>query len=152
MTVVSNDVKKDILTNLIEPSYKADIKNNLRLKKFFKRAGLTFETLSKLFVGIASIVSFASGIYKYESLSFLAGSTSVVSLVLLQYSSYSYRESKKITIEINDMLQKLNLETITVCTGSEPNGSENGSDAYQQGDGQTPLSPVTTTIPQVKII
>ena len=148
--VVSNDVKKEILTHLIEPSYKTDIKNNLRLKKFFKNAGLTFETLSKLFVGIASIVSFASGIYKYESLSFLAGSTSVVSLVLLQYSSYSYRESKKITIEINDMLQKLHLETITICTGSEPTGSENGSDGYQQGDGQTPLSPVTTTIPHLR--
>ena len=144
MTIISNDVKKDILTNLIEPSYKADIKNNLRLKKFFKRAGLTFETLSKLFVGITSIISFASGIYKYEILSFLAGSTSVVSLVLLQYSSYSYRESKKITLEINDTLKKLNLETIIVYNGSEL-GSENGV------DGQTPLSPLTTTIPQVRI-
>ena len=144
MTIISNDVKKDILTNLIEPSYKSDIKNNLRLKKFFKNLGLTFETLSKLFVGITSIVSFASGIYKYQILSFLAGSTSVISLVLLQYSSYSYRESKKITLEINDTLKKLNLETIIVYNGSEL-GSENGV------DGQTPLSPLTTTIPKVRI-
>ncbi len=111
--VVSDCVKKDILNELIEPQYKQDIKGTIMLSKKFKRFGLVFETLSKLFVGIGSVLSFAAGIYKYEMVSFLAGTTSVVSLVLLQYSSFSYRESKKLTMELNDILKKLDITTLT---------------------------------------
>ena len=107
---ISEELKRDILINLIEPSYKADITSSLKLKKKFKFFGLTFESMSKLFLGISSITSFASGIYKYQLLSFFAGTTSVISLVFLQYSSFSYRESKKITNEINNTLKKLNIQ------------------------------------------
>ena len=116
---ISDELKKDILVNLVEPTYKSDIKINLNLKKKFKFFGLTFETLSKLFVGFSSIASFAAGIYKYEIISFVAGTTSVISLVLLQYSSFSYHESKKISNELNSMLKKLNIESINTDNISE---------------------------------
>ena len=106
---ISDELKRDILINLIEPNYKSDISSSLKLKKKFKLVGLTLESLSKLFLGISSVTSFASGIYKYQLLSFFAGTSSVISLVLLQYSSFSYRESKKITNEINNTLKKLNI-------------------------------------------
>ena len=102
---ISEELKKDILVNLIEPNYKSDITSSLKLKRKFKLFGLTFESLSKLFLGISSVTSFASGIYKYQLLAFFAGTTSVISLVLLQYSNFSYRESKKITSEINNILK-----------------------------------------------
>jgi hypothetical protein len=111
---ISDDLKRDIILHLVEPNYKSDISSSLKLKKTFKNLGLTFETLSKFFVGVSSITSFASGIYKYQVLSFIAGTSSVVSLVLLQYSSFSYRESKKITTEINNTLKKLNIDTIPI--------------------------------------
>ena len=57
-------------------------------------------------------MSFSTGIYKSGLLSFFAGTSSVISLVMLQYSSYAYRESKKNTAEINNLLSKLNIETI----------------------------------------
>ena len=106
---ISEELKRDILVNLIEPNYKSDISSSLKLKKKFKLVGLTLESLSKLFLGISSVTSFASGIYKYQLLAFFAGTTSVISLVLLQYSNFSYRESKKITAEINNILKKLNI-------------------------------------------
>ena len=109
---ISDELKRDILINLIEPNYKSDISSSLKLKKKFKLVGLTLESLSKLFLGISSVTSFASGIYKYQLLSFFAGTSSVISLVLLQYSSFSYRESKKITNEINNTLKKLNITQI----------------------------------------
>jgi len=110
---ISNNIKQEILTNLIEPSYRCDISNNLELKKYFKKVGFIFENLSKFFVGTSSILSFSSGIYKYKSLSFLAGVSSVISLILIQYSTYAYRESKKVSIEINDALSKLHIETLS---------------------------------------
>jgi hypothetical protein len=36
MATISEQVKKDIVISLIEPSYKNDIKRNLKLKKLFK--------------------------------------------------------------------------------------------------------------------
>jgi hypothetical protein len=137
MANISQSVKHEIIVSIVEPSYKTDIKRNFRLKKLFKNMGLTFEILSKLFVGITSIISFASGIYRIEVLSFLAGTTSVVSLVLLQYSSYSYRESKKITAEINDIFKKLNMDTII-----EPSDTSNLDNSSDHGSGDQPITPL----------
>ena len=111
---ISDNLRNDILLNLVEPQYKNDIIRNLKLRKKFRKYGLIFETLSKFFVGMSSIVSFSSGIYKYQILAFIAGTSSVVSLVLLQYSSFSYRESKKLSFELNEILKKLNITTFNI--------------------------------------
>jgi hypothetical protein len=133
---VSETLKKEILTTLVEPQYKNEIKVYINLRKKFKNCGLLFETMSKLFVGISSIMSFASGIYKYEIMSFLAGTTSVISLVLLQYSSFSYRESKKMTTELNDILKKLDITTLNVENLSTADSLEN----IQIDQPNTPIS------------
>ena len=115
---ISDNLKNDILVNLVEPQYKSEIIRNLKLRKRFKTSGLCFETFSKFFVGLSSVMSFASGIYKYEIMTFLAGTTSVVSLVMLQYAGFSYRESKKLGIELNEVLKKLNITQLNLDTGS----------------------------------
>jgi len=122
---VSDQLKNDILVNFVEPQYKNDIVRNLRLRKKFKNYGLFFETFSKFFLGVSSVVSFASGIYKYQVLSFLAGTSSVISLVLLQYSSFSYRESKKLSMELNEILKKLNISTFNIENISNADSLEN---------------------------
>jgi hypothetical protein len=122
---VSEQLKTDILVNLVEPQYKNDIVRNLKLRKKFKNYGLCFETLSKFFLGMSSVVSFASGIYKYQVLSFLSGTSSVISLVLLQYSSFSYRESKKLSMELNEILKKLNISTFNIENISNADSLEN---------------------------
>ena len=122
---ISENLKNDILLTLIEPNYKNDIIENLKLRKKFKQYGLFFETLSKFFVGVSSVMSFSSGIYKYQIMSFLAGTTSVLSLVLLQYSSFSYRESKKLSNELNSILKKLNITTINIDNGSIADSLDN---------------------------
>jgi hypothetical protein len=122
---ISDNLKNDILVNLVEPQYKNEIIRNLALRKKFKNLALVFETLSKLFVGVTSVMSFASGIYKYEVMSFLAGTSSVVSLVMLQYASFSHREYKKITIELNDMLKKLDIATLNMENGSTTDSLDN---------------------------
>jgi hypothetical protein len=132
---ISDNLKNDILVNLVEPQYKNDIIRDLRLRKRFKNYALLFETFSKFFVGVTSVMSFASGIYKYEVMSFLAGTSSVVSLVLLQYASFSHREYKKITIELNDMLRKLDITTLNM---------ENGSTTESLDNIEQPLTPINT--------
>ena len=121
---ISDNLKNDILVNLVEPQYKNEIIRNLALRKKFKIFALVFESLSKLFVGVTSVMSFASGIYKYEVMSFLAGTSSVVSLVMLQYASFSHREYKKINIELNDMLKNLDITTLNMENGSTTDSLE----------------------------
>ena len=122
---ISDNLKNDILITLVEPQYKSDITRNLMLRKKFKNYALCFETLSKFFVGVTSVMSFASGIYRYEVMSFLAGTSSIVSLVMLQYASFSHREYKKITIELNDMLKKLDIATLNMESGSTTDSLDN---------------------------
>ena len=122
---ISENLKSDILVTLIEPSYKSEITQNLKLRKKFKNYGIMFESLSKLFVGISSVMSFAAGIYKYEIMSFLAGTASVLSLVLLQYASFSYNENKKISLELNSILKKLNIVTINIDNASTTDSLDN---------------------------
>ncbi len=111
---ISDTLKSEILITMIEPNFKSDITRNLKLRKRFKGFGIYFETMSKFLVGVGSVLSFASGIYKYNVLSFVAGTTSVLSLVLLQYSSFCYKESKKMTLELNEILRKLHIPTMNV--------------------------------------
>jgi hypothetical protein len=129
---ISDCLKNDILVTMIEPNFKSDITRNLKLRKKFKACGICFETTSKFLVGVGSVLSFASGIYKYDILSFIAGTTSVLSLVMLQYSSFCYKESKKMTLELNEILKKLHMPTINI-----DNTSSVGS--LDQNDPQTPI-------------
>ena len=59
-------------------------------------------------------------IYKIQILTFLAGTTSVISLVLLQYASFSYRESKKMASETASLLKKVNF-----CENNYPETNSN---------------------------
>ena len=122
---ISEHLKNDILVNLVEPQYKNDIVRNLKLRKKFKWYAIFFEVASKFFVGISSIMSFSTGIYKYQILSFLSGTASVISLIFLQYSSFSYRESKKISLQLNDILKKLNITTLNIDNNSMTDSLEN---------------------------
>jgi len=109
---ISTKVKDEILTELVEPCYKTDIKELINERKFWRKTGNYFESASKVFIGASSIVSFASGIYNYQLLSFFSGTTGVLSLVCMQFSSYSYNESKERTSKLNKLLDKLKIETV----------------------------------------
>ena len=113
-TSISIEVKQTIMKECIEPSYINDIKSIIRGKKCWKICGQIFETLSKIFVAIGCILSFSSGYYKNDQLSFLSGSVSTISLAMLQFSSFSFKENKKQSQELNILLNKLGLDALPV--------------------------------------
>ena len=71
---VSEIVKQKIMDELVEPCFYKDIKALMSERTIWRKSGNVFETLSKLFVGAASILSFATG------LNFWSGTSSVLSL------------------------------------------------------------------------
>jgi hypothetical protein len=110
MTDVKPDTtfKEHITLNLIQPNYVEEIQTSIKGRTRWRSVGMFFETASKLFLGIGSVLSFASGVYNNQNMSFISGSITTLSLVCLQYASFSYKESKESTTELNILLQKLN--------------------------------------------
>ena len=100
------------MTELIEPSYFTDVKEMLEDRKSWRNIGDHFSTISKIFVGLSGVFSFASGNFQNQNFSFIAGTISVLSLVCLQFSSYALKESKRKTDDLNKILTKLNISNI----------------------------------------
>jgi len=131
---ISSELKGIIMREFIEPNYKETVKENLELIKYFRRFSLAFESVSKLLVGMGSVISFSSGLYNNRLLSFVSGTVSVVSLVFLQYSTYASKESKKHISELNQLLKQLNIEPL----------SEHGSDNVSMA-----CTPISIRIPDL---
>ena len=70
-------------------------------------------------VAIGGILGFSAGFYHDDTLSFVSGSVSCMSLALLQIASFSYKENKKQGDELNILLKKLNLDTVPLMPRSE---------------------------------
>lgn len=136
----SSSLRKNIMTELIEPSYYTDIKEMLEDRKYWRHVGDNFSTISKIFVGLSGVFSFASGNYQNVNFSFIAGTISILSLVCLQFSSYSIKESKRKTEELNNILSKLNISTIPIFEkNTEYDKIENKDDdeKYEKDDKDT---------------
>ena len=111
---ISDDTRIYIIDKLVEPYYKNIIKNTIDGRSCWRKSGIAFETISKIMVAFGSILSFSAGFYHDETLSFISGSISCLSLAFLQLSSFSYKENKKQSEELNILLKKLKLDTIPV--------------------------------------
>jgi hypothetical protein len=136
---ISDDTRVYIIDELIEPYYKNVVKNTLNARQCWRKTGIAFETISKIMVAFGSIISFSAGVYEDQTLSFVSGSISCLSLAFLQFSSFSYKENKKQSEELNILLKKLGLETIPVLERSAvPQGK---TTAGQQSHTQPPPPP-----------
>lgn len=122
MENISEESKIKIVKTLIEPSYNESISENLILMKHFRRAGTIFETLSKIFVGAGSVLSFSAGVWDDKILSFVSGTVSVLGIVFMQFSGSAYKESEKNNIELNTILSSLNIKPVAdeLATTREP--------------------------------
>ena len=111
---ISDETRIYIIDKLVEPYYKNIVNNTINGRLCWRKSGIAFETISKIMVAFGSILSFSAGFYHDETLSFISGSISCLSLAFLQLSSFSYKENKKQSEELNILLKKLKLDTIPV--------------------------------------
>lgn len=107
-------LKEKILTTLVEPSYYTDVNETIRGRKCWRVSGHVFESFSKILLAVSSVLSFAAGVYDDKILSFVAGTLSTTSLACFQFSLYSMRMHKKNSLELNQLLEKLNIESVPI--------------------------------------
>jgi hypothetical protein len=110
---VSDETRNEIFKQ-VEQNYKDDVNEMIYGKKCWRQTGITFETISKITVAIGGVLSFSSGYFNSNVLSFISGSISVVSLALLQFGSFGFKQSKKRANDLNILLKKLDLDTVPV--------------------------------------
>jgi hypothetical protein len=107
------------IPNVIDENYKMEIKGFLQSRATWRTIGMSMETISKIMLGVSSILAFATSIYPCNTnLSFASGSVSTLSLVFLQFANFSFRESKLSTNNLNVLLQKLHEEPVPELQGS----------------------------------
>ena len=130
---ISHNTREFIVDKLVEPYYKDMVKTTISGKKMWRNIGISLETASKVMVALGGIFSFSAGVYSSETLSFVSGSISCMSLALLQIASFSYKENKKQGDELNILLKKLNLDTIPSMPRSEDQSamSQSRESAYR---------------------
>ena len=139
------DFKEHIVNNIIKPGYKKEIEDYSYNRVMWKKRGMRFETTSKIFIGFGSIASFAAGVYGYQTLSFVSGAISTISLVFLQYANFSYKESKKSHNDLNNLLENIGIKKLPeVSTGVQDDGgmmSKKATFHSGPGSGLTPAKP-----------
>ena len=127
-------LKEKILKDLVEPSYFIDVNETIRGRKCWRISGHVFESLSKILLAASGVISFAAGVYDDKLLSFVAGTLSTVSLATFQFSLYSLRMHKKNSLELNQLLDKLNIDTLPIfeVTKTSNENLQNQIDTFTQ--------------------
>jgi hypothetical protein len=135
---VSEEVRKEIFRE-IEDHYKTDIRKMIKGKICWRRTGLTFETMSKITLAVGGVLSFSSGYFNSNILSFVSGCVSVMSLSLLQFGSFGFKQGKKQADDLNILLKKLDLETIPVLE-DDPDSLMNANEQKALEKGLHPMA------------
>jgi hypothetical protein len=115
-------LKEQILKQLVEPSYYTDVNETLRGRKCWRVSGHVFESVSKILLAVSSVLSFAAGVYDDKLLSFIAGTLSTTSLACFQFSLYSMRMHKKNSFELNQLLEKIDIEGVPIFSSFQEKG------------------------------
>lgn len=132
-SVLSDEVKRKIMNELIETNYYLDVKDTISARRKWRKSGHIFETTSKICLAMSSIFSFSSGFFQNPYYSFLAGSMSTISLASLQFSSYCFRQSKKNTDELNIVLKSIGIHSFpSPVTNEIENDTTNKNDTNKE--------------------
>lgn len=111
--------KNQILKEYIEPAYKRDVKNSLGWRYRWRQIGNCVECIAQFFILISTLLAFAAGYEDDRLLSFLSGGSMVISLGLVRYSNYSFKESKERTQELNKILHHLHMKNIPMIVQND---------------------------------
>lgn len=110
---MSEDTAQKIFRELIEPIYYRDIEESLGNRRFWKRMYHLCEGLSRLFLGVATVLSFANAVFSdILVLSFSAGSMNVMAIVFQQFATFSMKGHKLNHDELSILLDKIHIDTI----------------------------------------
>tara|TARA_X000000950_G_C13378090_1_gene443220 strand:+ start:27 stop:470 length:444 start_codon:yes stop_codon:yes gene_type:complete len=113
--IITADVKDHIIEKIRE-TYENDINNGLTERTRCKNIAHLLETTSQFISVGATILAFSAGFYDNKILSFISGCLGSMSLAFLKTATFALNESKERTNTLNQILKKLNIESLPEIT------------------------------------
>ena len=101
----------------VRATREADVNDFIAGRRWWRRVGQKFETVSIFFSGVSTILAYTASV-DYDSgwVAFSAGVAGTVSLVALAYAAYGSRTSRERTRQLNIMLQTFDIEDVPDVT------------------------------------
>lgn len=110
------------LRKLLVPEYERDVRTLVGGRHVWKTVHDTVEIVSKVVAGVASILAFAASSVKNSQLtdilSFSAGCTGTLALVMTVFANYSRNQSRERTKELNTVLKFIGVTPMPQLIGS----------------------------------
>ena len=127
--LLSYEFNEHVVRNILLPYYDTRLKYITNTQICWSRAGNVAYTTSSILVGVASVLSFASGTYPSIHLNFVAGSLGLLALICKEFASYSNTLDHSKIMSINKLLNQLNInhqlsdtsEDVSTLFSSSPN-------------------------------
>lgn len=108
-----NQLKNIIIQQHINPAYLKDVSDTIKWRYRYRKLGIFFDNMSKLFSASSTIFAFSAGFYvDMKILSFISGILGTLSLVGIQLSNYTLNESKECTSELNKILSTFSINNM----------------------------------------
>lgn len=103
--------RDEITNSIVKPTYVDDLKSSIRWRGIYRQLGNITTSSSKLFVMAGAILAFLESYFKTEYITIISGCTSLFGVLLQQYSEYAYKQSSKKTLDANEVLANLGIQT-----------------------------------------
>lgn len=104
------DIRKQIVNDIIIPSYKKDILCTIELKSYWSKINKLLICISYILYGTSSIVAFSASSFPEYNLGFVSG---VLGLIALKITGFTYMFSKYNhikTIETNNIMKNIGID------------------------------------------
>ncbi len=121
---MNEEFKNKITNELVLPAYKKNIEDTIRGMYLWRKIANYSEGFSSILIGMATILSFSSGIYSLKILTFFAGCAGTVSLALKGFSTYANKESKERNKILNKLLENININQFPDIAEDLSNGTQ----------------------------
>lgn len=111
-TLHINEVREIVEEEIINPNIVIEVQKLLKSKNKWTKVSNITEVLGHISLFVVTIVAFASGTYRQESLAFATGCISTISISLFRFSHYAAKESVDRSMLLNTILTDNNIRTI----------------------------------------
>jgi hypothetical protein len=116
--------RQRILDELVLPGYYRQVKDLLDGKYTWRKIGNITESFGQVILFLGAMFAFASSSYDNKDFTFIAGSCSLLALLLARFSTYAFKESAERIHQVNKTLRHLGIDEVPSFTQGDSTQNE----------------------------
>lgn len=108
--IIDLEFQKMVIERIIRPGLLDEIQTETADKKYWTRMETACLSFSYIFAGLSAFFAFASGYFNVSWISYVAGSLSVIGIMLARFASYAHSQIAVQVGALNNNLESLGLK------------------------------------------